>query len=200
MFMASTSAIERSRYCTARVCRLNRAPWHTGQVTSRSGRKFIATRRTPCPSHASQRPPFALKLKRPGPIPALPRLLGAREHAANVVPHAGVGGRVAPWRPADRRLIDFHQPLEMIHAAQTAKRRRPRLRAVQLACKCASQRVDDERAFAGTAHTRDAHKQPERDVDVDILQIVCCRSTELQRATFHGRPPRGGQRNFLPAR
>ena len=34
--------------------------------TNTSGRKCISIRRTPCPWHDSQRPPFTLKLNRPG--------------------------------------------------------------------------------------------------------------------------------------
>ena len=46
-------------------------------------------------------------------VAALPGLLGAGEHRADVVPHAGVRGGIRPRRAADRRLIDFHQPIEL---------------------------------------------------------------------------------------
>ena len=61
-------------------------------------------------------------------------------------------------------------------------RRRPRFRTVQLASECPGQRIDDERALSRTAHAGDAHEQSERDLDVDVLQIVRRRTGELQHA------------------
>ena len=51
---------------TRRVASLKRFPWQTSQGTYTSARKCISTTFMPSPSHASQRPPFTLKLKRPG--------------------------------------------------------------------------------------------------------------------------------------
>src|SRR3954464_1207608 len=55
---------------------------------------------------------FGIEAKPAGAIAALPSLLCAGKHTANVVPHACVGGRITAWRPTDRRLIDFNQALK----------------------------------------------------------------------------------------
>ncbi len=52
--------------CTRSVASLKRLPPHTSQGTSTSARKCISTSFMPSPWQASQRPPFTLKLKRPG--------------------------------------------------------------------------------------------------------------------------------------
>jgi hypothetical protein len=62
--MASTSPMLASRQRTASVSELKRRPPQTSHSTLTSGRKFISMVRTPCPSHASQRPPAVLKEKR----------------------------------------------------------------------------------------------------------------------------------------
>src|SRR3989344_7065750 len=54
---------------TSSVSFINRFPLHTSQVTYTVGRKCISTATSPLPWHASQRPAFTLKLKRPGPQP-----------------------------------------------------------------------------------------------------------------------------------
>src|SRR5699024_8536342 len=71
---------------------------------------------------------------------------------------AGVGGRIAASGSLDRCLIDHH------HAVPTA------------------QRALDEAALAGTCDTGDDGEHAERHVDVDIAQIVCRRSPDLQGA------------------
>src|SRR4051812_37859722 len=60
---------------------------------------------------------FGIEAKTAGAVAALPSLLCAGKHTANVVPHTCVGGRVTARRPTDRRLIDFDQALELAHAA-----------------------------------------------------------------------------------
>ena len=133
-------------------------------------------------------------------VAALPRLLRAGEHRANFVQHAGVRGRVRPRRAADRRLIDLDQPIELRHAAQTLVRRRPRFGAVELPRQRPGQRFDHQRALARAAHAGDAHQQPERNLDVDVLQIVRRRTGELQHPRLRRLAPLGRQRNRLPAR
>src|SRR3989344_728163 len=56
-------------YFTSSVSFINRLPLHTSHVTYTVGRKCISTATKPLPWHASQRPPFTLKLNLPGPHP-----------------------------------------------------------------------------------------------------------------------------------
>ena len=88
-----------------------------------------------------------------------PRLdaVGFRERFADRVEQLGVGRRVAPPRAADRGLVDRHHPVP------------PRHRAV------------DQRALARAGHAGHHHQHAERDVDVDVLQVVGAGAAHLQR-------------------
>ena len=63
---SSTSAMFFPLKCTRRVASLKRLPSQTSRVTYTSARKCISTQRSPSPPQLSHRPPFTLKLKRPG--------------------------------------------------------------------------------------------------------------------------------------
>src|SRR3989344_6062102 len=72
---ASSTVMERMSwmlfflYLTSSVSFMNRLPPHTSQVTYTVGKKGISPALSPFPWHASQRPPFTLNEKRPGPQP-----------------------------------------------------------------------------------------------------------------------------------
>jgi hypothetical protein len=51
-------------------------------------------------------------------------------------------------------------------------------------------RTVHERALAGAGHAGDDDERPERDVDVDVAQVVRCRAADLQLAG-------GGPRRLL---
>ena len=200
MLIASTSAID-----SLAIAHRERLAIEPRAVANGAGHFQVGQEVHLDPAHAL---PFALlaaaalgvEAEPARSVAALPRLLRAGEDAADVVPHAGVRGRVAARRAADRRLIDFDQPLELVHAAQAAMRRRPRFGAVQLARERPGQRVDDQRALARAAHARDAHEQAQRNLDVDVLQIVGGRAAELQHARLRRLATLGRHRNLLPAR
>ncbi len=88
-----------------------------------------------------------------------PRLhaVGLRERLADRVEQLGVGRRVAPPRAADRGLVDRHHPVPPGH------------------------RAVDQRALARARHPGDDDQHPERDVDVDVLQVVGVGAAHLQR-------------------
>jgi hypothetical protein len=67
---------------------------------------------TPSPWQASQRPPATLKLKRPGAVAALARRRHLGKQLADGREQAGVGGRVAARRAADRALVDVDDLVE----------------------------------------------------------------------------------------
>ena len=85
-------------------------------------------------------------------------VIGLRERLADVVEQSGVGGRVAPSRSPDRRLIDGDDALAPGH------------------------RTVDQGALARACHARDHGEHAERDVHVDVLQIVGIGTANLQRA------------------
>ncbi|MDT4805361.1 hypothetical protein FQZ97_381680 [compost metagenome] len=62
--MVSTSPMFLPRQVTASVSGLKRWPWQTSHGTFTSGKKLMPMVRTPCPSHAGQRPSPVLNEKR----------------------------------------------------------------------------------------------------------------------------------------
>src|SRR5580692_5835710 len=90
--------------------------------------------------------------------------VGLRERVADRVEQPGVGRRVAPPRAADRGLVDRYHT------------------------RAGGDRPAYERALAGAGDTGDDDKYSERDVDVDVAQVVRGRAADLQRAG--GRPHR----------
>ena len=93
--------------------------------------------------------------------------VGLGERLADRVEQPGVGGRVAPPRAADRGLVDRHHPVAARH------------------------RAVDQRALARARHPGDHDQHAERDVDVDVLQVVGGGAAHRERA--RGRAHRGLQ-------
>ena len=90
--------------------------------------------------------------------------VGLGERRADRVEQSGVGRRVAASRAADRALVDRHHAVLARH------------------------RAVDERALARPGHAGHHHQHPERDVDVDVAQVVGPGAANLQLPV--GRPRR----------
>ena len=88
--------------------------------------------------------------------------VGLGERLADRVEQPGVGRRVAAPRARDRALVDRHHAVPAGH------------------------RAVDQRALARAGHAGDHDQHAERDVDVDVLQVVGAGAADLQRA---GRRP-----------
>ncbi len=73
-------------------------------------------RRCPSPWHASHRPPFTLKLKRPGLIAALARFRQHGEKLANGRENARVRGGIRARRASDGRLVDLNYLINVLDA------------------------------------------------------------------------------------
>src|SRR3989338_11255062 len=98
----STSQIFFFLYLTSSVSFIKRLPLHTSQVTYTVGKKCISTATKPLPWHASQRPPFTLKEKRPGAQPRA-RASSLIANMSRICVHApvyvaGLGGGGRPIR------------------------------------------------------------------------------------------------------
>src|SRR5690606_25050438 len=78
-----------------------------------------------------------------------------RERLPDRVEQAGVGGRVAAPGSLDPALVDHD------HALATGDR------------------TSDQRALARARHPGDGHQHPQRDVDVDVSQVVLARAAYL---------------------
>ena len=90
--------------------------------------------------------------------------VGLGERLADRLEQAGVGRRVAAARAPDRALVDDDDPVAL------------------------GQRPVDERALAGAGDAGDDAQHPERDVDVDVAQVVRRCAADLERP----RRPRAG--------
>src|SRR6476469_9695400 len=146
------SAMFLPRNVMSSVSRLYRAPLQTSHGTYTSGRKCISILIVPSPAHASQRPPFTLKLNRPC---WYPRIFDA-----------GVRGRIRPRRATDRRLVDVDDLVERVGAVDALVLPRHRARAVDPLHQRVEEDVVDERALPAAAHAGDRDEAPERDADV----------------------------------
>ena len=74
--------------------------------------------------------------------------VGLRKRGADRIEQTGVGRRVAPPRATDRGLVDRHHLVAATH------------------------RAVNQRALARPGHAGHHHQHAERDVDVDVLQVV----------------------------
>ena len=90
-----------------------------------------------------------------GQVAADLRLLGLGEQLADVVEHAGVGGRVRPGRAADRRLVDVDDLVEVLDALDPLVQAGRRLRLVDLLHQRPVEDVVDERRLARARHAGD---------------------------------------------
>ena len=110
-----------------------------------------------------------------GQVPAHLRLLRGGEQRADLVEHAGVRGRVRARRAPDRRLVDVDDLVDVLDALDLLVPTGHVLRAVDLLHQRGIEDVGDERALAAAAHAGDGDEAPEREVDVDVLQVVLVR-------------------------
>ena len=108
-------------------------------------------------------------------VAARPRLLGLREEVADHVEQARVGRRVRARRAPDRRLVDGDDLVELLEAVDRAVRARALARAVQAVGDRLVEHVVDERRLARAGHAGDAGQHAQRDVHVDVAQVVLAR-------------------------
>ena len=141
--------------------------------------------------------PAALDAEREPPRLVAPgtRLGCARVQLADVVEHAGIGGRVRPRCASDRRLVDVDDLVDLVRALDLLVGAGPQLRPVQPVCDRAEEDLVHERRLAGARDARDAAEQTEGEGDVDALQVV------LRGAQHIDRPARLAAlcRDFDPA-
>ena len=104
------------------------------------------------------------------------------EQIADVVEHARVGGRIAAGRPADGRLVNHNDLVQILEAPEGAMLAGLFLGAVKFAEERAAQDVVHQRAFARAAHAGDAGERAQRNPHVHILQVVFLRAQDFQPA------------------
>ena len=107
-----------------------------------------------------------------GQVAAHLGLVGLGEQLADVVEHAGVGGRVRAGRAADRRLVDVDDLVDLVEALDGLVAAGRRARAVDLLHQRPEEDVVDERGLARARHAGDGDEGAERELDVDVLEVV----------------------------
>src|SRR5258706_896886 len=117
-------------------------------------------------------------------VAANPRRRQSRKQIANMIEHPGISSRVATGRPADRRLVDHDNFIELLKPFQRAVSAGPLLRAEQFSKERPSKNIIDERAFSRAADTRYASECAQGNASVDILQIVFARANHFKPALF----------------
>ena len=108
------------------------------------------------------------------------RLLGGGEQRADLVEHARVGGRVRAGRAPDRRLVDVDDLVDVLGALDLLVAARHLAGPVDLLHQRRVQDVVDQRALAAAADAGDRDEAPERDLDVDVLQVVLARAAHRE--------------------
>ena len=116
----------------------------------------------------------------PGVIPALACLGHAREQLPDGREQSRIGCRVGARRAADRALVDADRLVEVLQAGDRIVRRRLGGAAVEAARHRRIDRVVDERGLSRARYAGHAHQQPERQRQIDALQVVAGRAAHDQ--------------------
>src|SRR5918996_1510344 len=126
-------------------------------------------------------------------VPADPGLGGLREQPPNVVEHPRVGGRVRPGGPADRRLVDVDDLVDLLPADQPSVAPGDNPGAVHLLLERSMHHVLDQGRLARARHAGDAYQEAQRERHVDPLQVVLPGALHFEGATVRDPPdPRRG--------
>ena len=130
-----------------------------------------------------------VEAERAGRVLALARERLRGEEFPDRLEHADEARGVAARRAADRRLVDEHDVADQLRALERGVRARGFLRLAERAEQRVVQHVLDERRLARAAHAGHADEAVQRDLDVDVLQVVLAsvadletRSTRVDRA------------------
>ena len=84
----------------------------------------------------------------------------------------GIGGGIRARRAADGRLVDANHLVDQLDAFDGLVRARFLVRAVDLPRQRAVENLVDQGGFAAAGNARHHGEQAERDVHVDVLEVV----------------------------
>ena len=93
---------------------------------------------------------------------------------------AGIGCRIGTGGAADRALIDIHHLVEVLQALDRPERRRIPVGRIQGRCGQRIEGVVDQGRFAGSGDAGDTGEQADRQLQVDLLEIVAPRPQQPQ--------------------
>ena len=127
-------------------------------------------------------PALDIKAEPARSVPANLRRRQTGKQVADLIEDAGVRRRVAARRPADRRLVhDDYLPQRLL-ATQRLELAGPILRVVKIAEQRPPKHAVDQRAFARATDAGHARDRPQRDFQMDVLQIILRSTNDLEEA------------------
>ncbi len=132
-------------------------------------------------------PALDVEREAPGRVAVHARVGQQREEVADQVEELGVGGRVAARRAADRALVDVDDLVDVLQPLDALVPADRQVAAVQAARHGRVEDLVDERALAGPRGARDGHEQAQRELGVDVLEVVLAGAHHA-----HGRARRPG--------
>ena len=104
----------------------------------------------------------------------------AGEQLADGPPGTDVAHGVRARAFADGRLVDQHDVRELRCAAQCGVLAHGQARFTQRLRNGAVQHIAYQRGLAGAADPRHANQMPQRDTNIDVLEVVLCSAVDLQ--------------------
>ena len=116
---------------------------------------------------------------------------------ADQVKQAGIGGRIAPGRPADGALVDHDDLVQLFQPVHAVKRARTGLRPVQHTGQVLVQDLIHQAALSAAAHAGHAGQHAQGNLHVDMLQVMLRSAVHSQ--VPGGFPPLLRHGNELPA-
>src|ERR1700694_1524010 len=134
-----------------------------------------------------------------GLVAAHARFRHLGEQLPNVGEDAGVGRWIGARRAADRRLVDVDDLIDEVQPGDLAGATRTVLRPVEVLRHAPIQNVTDERALAGPADSGNANQFAQREIDIDVLQVVLGCSANDAHLTVALAPSRGQRDRSLAA-
>src|SRR5262245_21621 len=123
---------------------------------------------------------FHVEAEATGLVAAALGLRQLAEQVADFVEDFDIGAGVGARRAADRRLVDGDQLVEVLQPFDRPVSAGTALALVQVAVEGFDDDVADQRALAAAADARDADEFTQRNLDVDVLQVVVCRAEHSQ--------------------
>jgi hypothetical protein len=114
-------------------------------------------------------------------VGACPGVRGRREQVADRVEGAHVARRIGARGAADGRLVDEHDVVHVLGADQLAECAGRFRRLAEVLAQRGMQDVLYQRGLARARHSRHAHQAAQREVDVDVLQVVLGGAANAER-------------------
>ena len=122
------------------------------------------------------------------PARLVPPPLGLRhlgEQVADLVEDLDVRARIGPWRAADRRLVDRDHLVQQRQAFDGLVSTRLALAPIEVSPQGFDQDVVDQRTLARARDASNTDEQAQRDLGVDVLQVVVRCAQHAQSRLAH---------------